>query len=208
MIPALQAVYDELLTRASSPPHDRLADAWRERFSAACGRYDANHAHYERRQAAAWEDALVRGGLAQQLADSFDDPEERRLARALARAERCVLSFELQAFGLLARDLWSEAQYLVIAGDHVARSVTEEMLRNASPIGQGYYVPSLDGISILPAIVFHPPDALVPITQCMAVAHSRQLGRDRTLDSLLGMEHRWQTLARVKVAYAYRPDQL
>jgi hypothetical protein len=203
--PELDAVYAELLERASRAPHVERAQALRERFFERCGRFEADHPAAGSRDAAAWEDALVRGGLARLLGDDLSDPAEREVARSFARAQRGVFVFARESVDLVARDLWSGAQFLVLARDGVGRDVASAGLREDSPPCQARLLATPEGCALLPGHVFHPADARGALEELLRLALDAGLDADDVLDRCLYMEHTFQTMSRVKVAYAYRP---
>jgi hypothetical protein len=208
MTPELDAVYAELLERASRPPHDELSRRLRERFLERCGRFEADHPAAAVRESAAWEDAMVRGGLLRVLAAELDDAGERSVAVALLRAQRGVFAFERVDGQLLALDLWSRAQFVVVARDGIGRDVASAGVHYDSPPCQARVVASAEGVVVLPGAIFHPADARAAIEAALADGRKRRLDTDQALDALLRMEHTWQTMSRVKVAYAYRADSM
>jgi hypothetical protein len=208
MTPELEAVYAELLERASRPPHDELSRRLRERFLERCGRFEPDHPAAAARESAAWEDAMVRGGLLRVLADELDDAGERAIAVALLHAQRGVFAFERVDAQLLALDLWSRAQFVVVPRDGIGRDVALAGVHYDSPPCQARVVASAEGVVVLPGAIFHPADARTAIEGALADARKRRLDTDQALDALLRMEHTWQTMSRVKVAYAYRADSM
>jgi hypothetical protein len=204
--PSLRAVYDELLERAAQPPFAERARALRERFLSACGRLDPGHAEAGTREAAAWEDALVRGGLAYEIAAQLGDPSEKETARSFGRAQRGLFVFSELDDTLIAADLWSQAQFIVLAGDDIGRELAAAGRRAESPLCQARLLASPAGCAVLPGTVFHPLQAEQHVQAVLAAGRARRLPTDVILDALLRMEHTWHTLSRVKVAYAYRID--
>lgn len=205
MTPELSAVYDELLERAARLDRPR---ALRERFFERTGRVDPDHAAAAERDRAAWEDALVTGGLAREFGAELDDPAERELARALAGAQRGLFVFENETSRVIASDLWSGAKFLIVASDDVGRELARLDRDAGAPLCQARVAATRDGASVLPGAIFHPADARPAIERTLAAAHERALDTDAVLDALLRMEHAWRTLSRVKVGYAYRPEAL
>ena len=208
MTPELDAVYAELLERASRPPHDEQSRHLRERFLERCGRFEPDHPAAAVRESAAWEDALVRGGLLHVLASELEDAAERAVAVALLHSQRGVFAFERVDGQLLAIDLWSRAQFIVVARDGIGRDVASAGVHYDSPPCQARVLATAEGVVVLPGAIFHPADARTAIEGALADARKRQLDTDQALDALLRMEHAWQTMSRVKVAYAYRADSM
>ena len=208
MTPELDAVYAELLERASRPPHQENSRHLRERFLERCGRFEADHPAAAARESAAWEDAMVRGGLLRVLASELEDAAERAIAVALFHSQRGVFAFERVDGQLLAIDLWSRAQFIVVARDGIGRDVASAGVHYDSPPCQGRVLATAEGVVVLPGAIFHPADARNAIEGALADARKRQLDTDQALDALLRMEHAWQTMSRVKVAYAYRADSM
>jgi hypothetical protein len=208
MTPELDAVYAELLERASRPPHDRASRSLRERFLERCGRFEPDHPAAAARDSAAWEDALVRGGLLHALAAELEDAAERAIAVALLHSQRGVFAFERLDDRLLAVDLWSRAQFIVVPRDGIGRDVATAGVHYDSPPCQARVVATAEGVAVLPGAIFHPADARGAIEGALADARKRRLDTDHALDALLRMEHTWQTMSRVKVAYAYRTNSM
>ena len=206
--PVLSAVYEELVERAARPPLSGRSQALRQAFFEKSGRFEPDHPSAGSRDAAGWEDALVRGGLAAELATGFDDAAERGIVLALANAHRGVFVFDRADDSIIARDLWSRAEFLMLARDDVARELAHGGLAADSPLCQARLLASPDGCAVLPGTVFHPADAREAIERVLASARGEARRTDDVLDSLLRMEHTWRTLSRVKVGYAYRPEAL
>jgi hypothetical protein len=201
-------VYEELLGQAAEPPYQERAHAWREAFLTRCGRFDPGDSRAESRDRAAWEDALVRGGLADELGRKLPDPAERVLSAALARAHRGVFVAHRLEATLLCRDLWSGAEFVLLAQDDVVRELAVAEARGSFALWQARLVATSAGCVVLPGAIFHPADAVPSVELTLGAARQRELSRDQALDALLLMEHTFRSLARVKVAYAYRPEAL
>lgn len=208
MTPVLSAVYEELVERAARAPISSRSQALRRAFFERSGRYEADHPSAASREAAGWEDALVRGGLAAELAEGFDDAAERGIVLALAGAHRGIFVFERAGDSMVARDLWSRAEFLVLPRDDVARELVHGALASDSLLCQARLLASPDGCAVLPGTVFHPADARDAVERVLSAARAEARNTDDVLDSLLRMEHTWRTLSRVKIGYAYRPEAL
>jgi hypothetical protein len=206
--PVVQAVYSELLERACRPPHARRARGLREAFAERCGSFDVNDAIADAREGAAWESALVESGLASELALGLTDAAEREIALLLERAQRGVFVFARHGTALLAKDLWSNAEFIVAEQDLVGRELAQSDLERDSPICQARVMPTNEGCVLLPGVIFHPQDARPQIAMTLRVARERRLASDDVMDALLRMEHAFRTLSRVKVSFAYRPEAL
>ena len=206
--PTLRAVYDELIERAAKPPFVDRAGAMRTEFLDRCGCMDSGEPEADYREAAAWEDVLVRGGLAKAIAENLDDPAEREVARSLSLAHRGLFEYFQLDGRLIARDLWSRAEFIVEPGDNIGREIAAADACADSPLCQARLVAGAEGCAMLPGAVFHPLEARAAVEDVLAAARKRQLPTDTVLDALLKMEHTWRTLSRVKVGYAYRPAAL
>ena len=207
MTPALTAVYDELLARASTPPHAERAIALRDRFLRRTSSSSRAAAEPEDRFRAAWDDALTAGGLAADLADTFDDPSERALARVLSRAHRGVFRMSLVGGQRLAEDALSGASFLVLARDDIGREVLA-LGGEDSPLFEARIIAATDGCAMLPGIIFHPPDATSLIADLVRAGQERGMSRDDLCDALLRMQHTFRNLSRVKIGYAYKAEAL
>jgi hypothetical protein len=205
--PALSAVYDELLTRASAPPLEAQARALRDAFLRRTSTLPPLGSVPEDRVLAAWDDALTTGGLAAQLAPSFKDPAERALARVLPRAHRGVFRLDRVSAHPVAFDLVSGASFVLLPRDDLARSLATHPDRDA-PLFEARIVAATDGCASLPGVIFHPPDATPLIAQILGIARQRRMARGASCDALLRMQNAFFSLSRVKIGYAYRVEAL
>jgi len=205
--PALSAVYDELLARASEPPVEPRARALRESFWRRTSILPpTGESEPEDRMLAAWDDALTSGGLAAELAPGFQDAAERALARVLPRAHRGVFRLERAGAQLLAVDLISRASFILLPRDDVARGVAAN--EDDAPLFEARIVAATDGCATLPGVIFHPPDATVLIEQIVRTGRQRGMPRGSLCDALLRMHHTFFNLSRVKISYAYKVEAL
>ena len=207
MTPALTAVYDELLARASASPHAERAIGLRDAFLRRTSSSSRAAVEPEDRFRAAWDDALTTGGLAAELADGFEDPSERALARVLSRAHRGVFRVSLVAGHRIAVDALSGASFVVLARDDIGREVLS-FEGDDAPLFEVRIVAATDGCAMLPGIIFHPPDATSLIDELIRTGHERGMSRDELCDALLRMQHAFRNLARIKIGYAYKPEAL
>lgn len=206
MTPSLRAVYDELVSQAVGDPWGERSRALRSDLSQRCGHFPWDHQAAAARDAASMEFALVSGGLAQEIGAKLSDAAERELASQIAAALPALLMFHDHSGLLVAEDLWSGASWWIAPSDDVGRDVRMQL--PDSPIAQCRLVVQQSGCVILPGVVFHPADAREPIGVTLQRARALGLSTQQVLEALLRMEHSWQTLSRVKVAYAYRADAL
>jgi hypothetical protein len=215
--PALSAVYEELLQRASSAPWRERAEALKEDFlrrtSSTGGKSGlseppraAENRESEERLRAAWDDVLTRGGLAGEIADELDDPSERALARVLSRAHRGLFRLTVQNGHGIVADVVSGASFLLIRRDDIGRAVAATSDETA--LFEARVVAATDGCAMLPGVIFHPPDATPHIHRIVAAARSRGMPEEELCDALLRMHHAFSTLSRVKIAYAYKLEAL
>jgi hypothetical protein len=206
--PTLRAVYDELVERAAQPPFGEQARELRAAFLNRCGRLDPSDPAAEGREAAAWEDALVRGGLALRVGAGLEDPSERATAASLAHAHRGIYVFRELGQALIALDLWAGGEFVMLPRDDVGRELAAAGKRADSPLCQARLLATPDGCAVLPGTIFHPLEARAHLDATLSEARARQLETDAVLDAVLKMEHTWHTLSRVKPAYAYRVEAL
>jgi hypothetical protein len=202
--PAIRAVYDELLERATTGEwRDRAVDM-REHFYDRSGRFELDHPAREARERAAWDWVIVRGGAAEALADDLNDPAERALAQCLGRAQRGLFLFHGAGRTVIARDLWGGAEFLLASDDDLARALSEQKRTDPAPCDV-YVAATAEGATVLPGHLFHPAEARPLIEATLEAGRDRSLAMSHVLDSLLRMEHALRTLSRVSVRYAYRP---
>jgi hypothetical protein len=206
--PALSAVYDELLTRASAPGERDRASALRAAFlRRTSSSTPGGPSEPEDRERAAWDDALTKGGLAHALADGLDDPSERAMARVLSRAHRAVFRMSQLGSHRAAYDVLSGAVFLVLARDDIGREVLASE-GDDEALFEARVVAATDGCAMLPGIIFHPPDATPLIYEILTVGKQRGMSRDDLCDALLRMQHTFRNLSRVKISYAYKTEAL
>jgi hypothetical protein len=207
--PALSAVYDELLERASAPPLIERADALRKAFFARTqGSVAAQSPPAEARIKASWDDALTTGGLAAIIGGDLQDPAERALARAISRAHRSLFRVAFDQGRRLAEDLLSGASFVILPRDDMGRAAFGGEEDGEDPLFEARIVAASDGCATLPGIVFHPTDATPHICTIVAAARARGMAPGSICDALLRMEHTFTTLSRVKIAFAYRLETL
>jgi hypothetical protein len=205
--PALSAVYDELLARASEPPVEARARALREAFWRRTSILPpAGESEPEDRMLAAWDDALTSGGLAAELAPGFQDAAERALARVLPRAHRGVFHLQRAGGQMLAVDLISGASFILLPRDDVARGIAAS--EDDAPLFEAHVVAATDGCATLPGVIYHPPDATSLIEQIVRTGRQRGMPRGSLCDALLRMQHTFYNLSRVKISYAYKVEAL
>ncbi|RYE84102.1 MAG: hypothetical protein EOO75_18535, partial [Myxococcales bacterium] len=204
MTPALTAVYDELLLRASSGSKSPEAGRLRAAFAERIGAVPPDHESRAARDAAAWEDALVQGGLARRVAATFDDPGERSLALVFALAQRGLfVPFQAGRRPCL-RDLWRGGEFVLLARDDLARSFAEV---DGVPFA-GRIVAGADGCAVLPGRLWLPATSLPLLPPIVDEARRRGLDTDATIEAFCWMEHLMATMSRIKPQYAFRPDNL
>ena len=204
MTPALSAVYEELIARAAAPPLSREAEALRAAFVKRTGAFPDDHPSRAARDAAAWEDVLVAGGLAHQIGDALEDPGERAMADVIGRGQRGVFRVVRAGQHRFVVDLWGDGAFLLLPRDEHARA--EGGPGDAVLVAR--IVAGTDGCAVLPGIVWLPAEAAPLLDPLLAAARARSLTVDALADALLRMDHALATMSRVKVAYAFREAAL
>jgi hypothetical protein len=207
MTPALSAVYDELLARASAPGRAERTAALRAAFLKRTSSSTPAGSESEDRERAAWDDALTAGRLAGELAETLDDPSERALARVLSRAHRAVFRMTLLGPNRAAYDVLSDASFLVLPRDDIGREVLASESEDEA-LFEARIVAASDGCAMLPGVVFHPPDATPLIYEILTAGRQRGMSRDELCDALMRMQHTFRNLSRVKIGYAYKVEAL
>lgn len=206
MTPAIEAVYEELLVRASEGALAGRAREARAAFTARTGAFPQDHPGRPARDAAAWEDALVRGGLAAELAAGLEDPSEQGIADVIARAQRGLFQLGSASEHRFLRELWRGGAFALIPRDDVARG--EAVASSGDALLVARIVAGSDGCAVLPGRLWLPADATPLVVALLPAARERGLDADAFLDALLRMEHALATMSRVKAAYAFRPAAL
>ncbi|MFO0660288.1 MAG: hypothetical protein U0165_10730 [Polyangiaceae bacterium] len=207
MTPSLNAVYEELIRLAASSTLSASAIELRKQFTKRTGAIPDEHPSASARVAASWEDALVAGGLASKLLDAFDDTAERAMAQVISRAQRGVFELDVSTDPVMVRDLWSGGEFLLLKRDDVARSAPS-FADAESSVFVGRLVGSDEGCAVLPGMIWLPSESLPLLMELRAAALSKGLSLDGFADALLKMDAQVQTLARVKVRYAFRVEAL
>lgn len=205
MTPVLAAVYEELVDRAHLPPYAERANAMVRDFLGRTGILPADHPQSPFRLAAAWEDALCRGGLAASLATELEDPAERNLALLLTRNQRGVFRFETLGGRHFVHDLWSGSSFILLARDDIGRAIPDD---NLGSLCIGRVVGASDGCAFLPGAVFQDPQASGAIESLIQAAAERDMDGDDLFDRLLRMDYTLRTMSRPRAAYAYRVEGL
>jgi hypothetical protein len=202
--PALTAVYDELVERASVDPFAGEASRWRADFTRRTGAFPAEHPGRQARDAASWEGALLAGGLGRRVAATLDDPSEQALALLLCRAQRGLFEPIIRGKFRCVRELLRGGEFLLLERDEVSRSIGEV----EHNLFAGRIVAGADGCAVLPGRVWLPEEAGPLLPPLLEAARSRGLADDPFLDALLRMDHTLTTMSRVKPQYAFRVEAL
>jgi hypothetical protein len=171
-------------------------------FEARTGAFAPEDAWFEARSRAFWCDAVTRGRFGREVETALDR-EDRAWLGALERAHRGLFRADRGLFV----DAWSGAELIVTAADDDSRAELD------SAAGQFFDARVVAGgepmvVALVPGAVFHPRDATAAIETVLAAARADELPTDEVLDALLRMERNLRSLARVKAAYAYRPEAL
>jgi hypothetical protein len=174
----------------------------RARFEARTGAFSPDDAWFEERSRAFWCDAVTREGFGRDVSDALT-AGERAWTGPLERAHRGLFRAE----GSLLRDVWGGGEFELTLVDDPSRA---ELDASAGQLLDGRLVGSLDPpvLALLPGAVFHPPEATGAIEPVLQAARAMDLSTDDVLDALLRMDRTLRSLARVKAAYAYRPEAL
>jgi hypothetical protein len=200
--PGLFEAVTRVVSLGGSPERAARVAAMRARFEAATGAFTPDDPWFEARSRAFWCDAVTRGRFGREVAEALT-PAERTWLAPLERSHRGLFRAE----GLLLRDIWSGAELTVTLIDEPSRA---ELDASAGQLVDARVVGSFDPpvVAFLAGAVFHPPEATGAIGPVLEAARSMALATDDALDALLRMERTLRSLARVKAAYAYRPDAL
>lgn len=204
MTPSLSAVYEEITARAAEPPFAPAAAKLRGAFFARTGEVSESHPHFASRLAAAWEDALVDGGLAETVGLTLEDAAERDIAQLFARGQRGLFTLDRAGDHCFLEDPLSGAAFLLVRGDPLERS--------AKTTDPGYLigrvVAAYDGCTLLPGAIWLPGDATPLVPPLVEEAKRRGLASGAVLDALLRMDHAVQALSRVRPGFAFRSTGL
>lgn len=206
MTPALTAVYDEMLERVARGALAHRSQALRSAFAHRTGELPADHERAGARIAAAWEDALVAGGLARELAPGFDDAAERDLVDVIANGQRGLFRLATAGAHVFADDLWRGSAFVLLARDELARGIAHGALEGSVFVGR--VVAASDGCAVLPGLLWLPEEATSLLDPLLTEARSLDLGFDAFADALLCMDHSWLTMSRARAQNAFRPEAL
>lgn len=198
-------VYDRIVAMAGTPRFAARVAEMRRAFEARTGAFGAQDRWFESRSRAFWDDALTRQGFAREVGAELP-AEATPWVDAFARAHRGIFSATEREGLWVLEDRWSGVELVVDAADESSR----EALHAASGLFDARVV-AIDEpltVAMLPGAVFHAEEASSSIEGVLEAA--RALGRptDDVLDALLRMDRSFQSLSRVKAAYAYRPQSL
>ncbi len=191
-----------IVSLGGAPERAARVAAMRARFEADTGAFSPDDAWFEERSRAFWCDAVTRGRCGRDVAAALT-AGERAWIEPLDRAHRGLFRAE----GRSLRDAWSGAEFAVTLVDDQSRA---ELDASAGQFVDARLVGAFDPpvVAFLPGAVFHAREASEPIEKVLDAARSMESSTDDTLDALLRMERTLRSLARVKAAYAYRPDAL
>jgi hypothetical protein len=199
--PGLLETVARVVSLGGSPSRAGLVAEMRARFEATTGAFAPDDAWFEARSRAFWCDAVTRGRFGRAVAAELTEGERAWLV-PLERAHRGLFRAE----GTALRDAWSGAEFvatLVDDGSRAELDAAEGQMVDARLVGAG---PAI--VAFLPGALFHPPEATAAIQTVLDAARARGLATDDALDALMRMERTLRSLARVKAAYAYRPEAL
>jgi hypothetical protein len=200
--PNLFETVARVVSLGGSPQRAARVAEMRARFEAATGAFTPDDPWFEERSRAFWCDAVTRGRFGRDVAAELA-PHERAWLGPLERSHRGLFRAE----GTHLRDVWSGAEFTVTLVDDPSKA---ELDAAAGQLVDGRLVGTFDPplVAFLPGALFHPRDATDAIQAVLEAARSMDLTTDAALDALLRMERTLRSLARVKAAYAYRPDAL
>ncbi|MEO7110501.1 MAG: hypothetical protein ABI183_08700 [Polyangiaceae bacterium] len=186
----------------------------RKAFEERTGAFGPEDAWFEARGQAFWDDALTTqkfGSRAPTLVETVSEgarswsPLFERAHRGLFRAFRDGQSFTLE-------DLWGNAAFVIDPPSEALASALHAACEEngEEQLFDGRIVGSADpfSVTLLSGAVFHRAEASVAIASVLDTAKARGLSRDDALDSLLRMDRKLQSHARVKATYAYRAELL
>jgi hypothetical protein len=106
------------------------------------------------------------------------------------------------------RDVWSGVELVV---DEIDEGMRDALAAASAPFDArvvGAMIGGVPRVTLLPGAIFHPEDAVEPITAVLKAARAQGLSTHDTLDALLRMERALRTLSRMKASYAYRASAL
>lgn len=193
-------------TDAGADPYEAVAGRAGEPELSEASLSDVSQTEPEDRLQSSWDDALTRGGLSAEIAPTFAEPSERALVRVVGAAQRGTFRLRRARDRILAVDAIGGAQFLMLERDDIIRAFPEDTLDAA--LLDGRVVAASDGCSLLPGVIFHPPEALALLDRILSAARRLDMARDELCDALLRMNHAFRCSSRVKVAFAYNPDAL
>jgi hypothetical protein len=191
-----------VVSLGGAPERAAHVAAMRARFEAATGAFAPEDPWFEERSRVFWCDAVTRGRFGRDVAEVLSTSERAWLG-PLERAHRGLF----RADGRLLCDVWGGGEFTLTLVDEVSRAelgASSGQLVDARLVGS--HDPPL--VAFLPGALFHPPEATEAIDAVLQAARAMDLGTDDALDALLRMQRTLRSLARVKPAYAYRPDAL
>ncbi|MGH7438852.1 MAG: hypothetical protein ACRENE_24460 [Polyangiaceae bacterium] len=191
-----------IVALAGAPERATRVAAMRARFEELTGAFSPDDGWFEERSRAFWCDAVTRGRAGREVEAALG-PAERAWLDPLERAHRGLFRAE----GSLLRDVWSGAELELTEVDDSSRA---ELDASTGQLVDGRVVGAFSArvVAFLPGAVFHPREASDAIESVLVAARAAALATADVLDALLRMERTLRSLARVKAAYAYRPEAL
>jgi hypothetical protein len=198
-------VYDRVVAIGGTPPFAARVVEMRRAFEARTGAFGAQDRWFESRSRAFWDDALTRQGFARDVSKELPR-EASAWIDSFARAHRGIFSATERDGRWVLEDRWSGVEIVVDEADDSSR----EALHAASGLFDARIV-AIDEpltVAMLPGAVFHAEEATSAIEGVLEAARALGRATDDVLDALLRMDRSFQSLSRVKAAYAYRPQSL
>jgi len=214
--------YEAVLAAGAAERHAAHVLAMRRAFEARTGAFTPEDPWFEARSRAFWDDAVTSGGFARHVrgdlaaglgAGAMDEARARPWLDAFGRAHRGLFrafrAREEEDDLWVLEDVWGGAELIVRApGEGLKEAILASIYSRSLLDGRVVARDDPPSLALLPGAVFHPADATGPILAVLAAARARDVSTGTVLDALLRMERSLRSLARVKAAYAYRPDVL
>ena len=214
MTPSLAKVYEALVARAADFALEGIVAGVRARFVARVGPFSPADPWFEERSAALWDrvlcDVEVHTRLSLERRGGFAS-EELAALEALLRAQRGLFQASLAGeHDVDLECLVTGAAFRLSRADDAAQGLARaaEGAGELAGLIDGYVVATPEGVSLLPGMLVHPPEAHAPIGACLAAFSARELPALDVLDALLAMRHRLAARSRMRAHQVYRVEAI
>jgi hypothetical protein len=183
----------------------------RDAFARRVGPFSPTDAWFEERSAALWDRVLTDRRALARMKETAQGEERGDALDALARAQRGLFEVHAVADDVDLVCIVTGAAFRLARADEAGRALASGH-RGQDDVAPGVVdarlVPTAEGVSLLPGVLAHAPEARPQIMEVIAQAKDRAMSNDDLFDALLSMRHRLASLSRMKPKQVYRVEAL